>query len=65
MMTKGCIVALLVLLPLDLRCFLLLLPNYIHVSAITMQYLGKREVLQHEYSGSPKPQYSPHLTSGG
>ena len=34
MMVKGCFVALVLLL----RCFLFLLPNYIHVYAIIMQY---------------------------
>ena len=39
-----------------LRCFLCLLPNYIHGKAVIMQsslYLDKREVLQQEYSQPP------------
>ena len=49
MMAKGSIVARV----LPLKCFLFLLPNYIHGYAIIMQYfsyLDKREVLQQEYS---------------
>ena len=48
---------------LALRCFLLLLPNYIHVYAIVVQlfsYFYKREVLQQEYSQPPKLP-SPHF----
>ena len=40
-----------------------LLPNYIHICAIIMQYFiytEKREVLQHEYSQPPIPP-SPHF----
>ena len=46
-------------------CFLFLLPNYIHIYAITIQYnsyIDKREVLRQEYS---RPQYFPLLTSDG
>ena len=52
MMAKGCIVARV----LPLRSFLFLLPNYIHVYVIIMQYisyLDEREVLQQEYSQPP------------
>ena len=51
-MAKGCILAQV----LPLRCFLFLIPNYIHVYPIIMQklsYLDEREVLQQEYSQSP------------
>ena len=51
-MAKGCIVALV----LPLRCFLFLLPHYIYVYAIIMQYfsyIDKREVLQQEYFQPP------------
>ena len=51
-MTQGCILAKV----LPLRCFLSLLPNHIHVYAITMEYftdLDKREVLQQEYFQPP------------
>ena len=61
MMTKGSIVARV----LPLRCFLFLLPNYMHVYAKIMHYFShfdKREVLQ---QNTPNPQYSPLLTSGG
>ena len=52
MMAKGCIVARV----LPLRCFLFLLPNYMHVYAIIMQHFShfdKREVFQQEYSQPP------------
>ena len=50
-MAKGCFVARVLLL----RCFLLLLPNYIHVTVngTTNSYNDKREVLQNEYSQPP------------
>ena len=41
---------------LPLRCFLFLLPSYIHVYTIIMHqftYLNTREVLQQEYSQLP------------
>ena len=52
MMAKGSIVT----SELPLRCFLFLLPNYMHVYAIIMHYslhFDKREVLQQEYSQPP------------
>ena len=51
-MAKGCILTTV----LPLRCFLFLLPNYIHVYAIIMEsfsHLDKGEVLQQEYSQPP------------
>ena len=46
MIAKGSVVACV------LRCFLFLLPNYIHDAIIMQQslYIDKREVLQQEYS---------------
>ena len=52
MMAKGIIVARV----LPLKCFLFLLPNYMHVYAIIMHYFSlfdKREVLQQEYFQLP------------
>ena len=52
-MAKGCISACL----LPLRCFLFLLPNYVNLCAIIMQYFActdKREVLQQEL---PSPHF--------
>ena len=52
MIAKGCILVQV----LPLRCFLFLLPNYMHVYAMIMQHFShfdKREVLQQEYSQPP------------
>ena len=61
MTTKGCIVAGI----LPLKCFLFLLPKYIHVYAIMMQQFSYLDKGKYCNRNTPDPQYSPRLTSSG
>ena len=61
MMARGCIVALV----LPLRCFLFLLPNYIHVYANMMQYCHILTRGKYCDRNTPNPQYFHLFTSSG
>ena len=60
-LAKGCIVARV----LPLRYFLFLLPNYIHICTIIMQYVYILTRGKYCNRNTPNPQYFPLLTSGG
>ena len=60
-MARVCIVAWV----LPLRCFLFLLPNYIHISAIILQYLSYTDKGKYCNRNIPNTKYFPLLTSGG
>ena len=50
---------------LPLRCFLFLLPNYIQISAIIIQYFHILTRGKYCNKNTPKPEYFPLFTFGG